>query len=211
VKLSIKQFRIWSIETVAVVIRMKRMGRTHRPFYRICATDRRTPRDGRVIEELGSYDPSVPDTNARCTLKAERVDYWLSVGAQPSDKVRVLIKKFGTNGTHLKDMDNARSRLSMPRIVPEAGEPVIASKEEEPAADSSPSNESASEASASEASASEASASEASASEASTDTVTDNAVNADAPESPAGEPVSAEAPADTTASDSKEKTEESKE
>ena len=180
---------------------MKRMGRTHRPFYRICATDRRTPRDGRVIEELGSYDPSVPDTNARCTLKAERVDYWLSVGAQPSDKVRVLIKKFGTNGTHLKDMENARSRLSMPRIVPEAGEPVMASKEEEPAADSSPSNESASE----------APASEAPASEASTDTVTENAVNTDAQESPAGEPVSAEAPADTTSSDSKEKTEESKE
>ena len=170
---------------------MKRMGRTHRPFYRICATDRRTPRDGRVIEELGSYDPSVPDTNARCTLKAARVDYWLSVGAQPSDKVRVLIKKFGTNGTHLKDMENARSRLSMPRIVPEAGEPVIASKEEEPASDES--------------------ASEVPASEASTDTVTENAVNTDAPESPAGEPVSAEAPADTTASDSKEKTEESKE
>ncbi|MDC1301741.1 30S ribosomal protein S16 [bacterium] len=185
---------------------MKRMGRTHRPFYRICATDRRTPRDGRVIEELGSYDPSVPDTNARCTLKAERVDYWLSVGAQPSDKVRVLIKKFGTNGTHLKDMENARSRLSMPRLVPEAGEPVMASKEEEPAADSSPSNESASEAPASEAPASEAPASEAS-----TDTVTENAVNTDAQESPAGEPVSAEAPADTTSSDSKEKTEESKE
>jgi small subunit ribosomal protein S16 len=196
VKLSINRFRIWSIETVAVVIRMKRMGRTHRPFYRICATDRRTPRDGRVIEELGSYDPSVPDTNARCTLKAARVDYWLSVGAQPSDKVRVLIKKFGTNGTHLKDMENARSRLSMPRIVPEAGEPVIASKEEEPAADSSSSDES---------------ASEVPASEASPDTVTENAVNTDAPESPAGEPVSAEAPADTTASDSKEKTEESKE
>ena len=175
---------------------MKRMGRTHRPFYRICATDRRTPRDGRVIEELGSYDPSVPDTNARCTLKAERVDYWLSVGAQPSDKVRVLIKKFGTNGTHLKDMENARSRLSMPRLVPEAGEPVMASKEEEPAADSNPSNES---------------ASEAPASEDPTDTVTENAVNTDAQESPAGEPVSAEAPADTTSSDSKEKTEESKE
>ena len=185
---------------------MKRMGRTHRPFYRICATDRRTPRDGRVIEELGSYDPSVSDTNARCTLKAERVDYWLSVGAQPSDKVRVLIKKFGTNGTHLKDMENARSRLSMPRLVPEAGEPVMASKEEEPAADSSPSNESASEAPASETPASEAPASEAS-----TDTVTENAVNTDAQESPAGEPVSAEAPADTTSSDSKEKTEESKE
>ena len=71
---------------MAVVIRMKQMGRTHRPFYRICAADRRTPRDGRVIEELGTYDPSVADTNARCTLNAARVDYWLGVGAQPSDE-----------------------------------------------------------------------------------------------------------------------------
>ncbi len=175
---------------------MKRMGRTHRPFYRICATDRRTSRDGRVIEELGSYDPSVPDTNARCTLKAERVDYWLSVGAQPSDKVRVLIKKFGTNGTHLKDMENARSRLSMPRIVPEAGEPVIAPKEEEPAAESSPTTES---------------VNDTPSSETSTDTVTENTVNADSPESIASEPVAAETPADATPSDSKEKTEESTE
>ncbi len=114
---------------------MKRMGRTHRPFYRICATDRRTPRDGRVIEELGTYDPSIPDTNARCALKATRVDYWLSVGAQPSDKVRVLIKKYGTDGTHLKEMEEARSRLSLPRVVPEAGEPILApTQEEEPPA-----------------------------------------------------------------------------
>ena len=121
---------------MAVVIRMKQMGRTHRPFYRICAADRRTPRDGRVIEELGTYDPSVADTNARCTLNAARVDYWLGVGAQPSDKVRVLIKKFGTNGTHLKQMEEARAKLSMPRIVPEAGEPVFVPKPpEEPAAE----------------------------------------------------------------------------
>jgi small subunit ribosomal protein S16 len=191
-EIDINQFRIWSIETVAVVIRMKRMGRTHRPFYRICATDRRTPRDGRVIEELGTYDPSVPDTNARCTIKAERVDYWLSVGAQPSDKVRVLIKKFGTNGTHLKDMENARSRLSMPRIVPEAGEPVLAPKEEEPAADSSPTNESANDTP-------------------STDSDTKTTVNTEAPESPADEPVAAKAPADAAVSDSTEKKEESTE
>jgi small subunit ribosomal protein S16 len=188
-EIDINQFRIWSIETVAVVIRMKRMGRTHRPFYRICATDRRTPRDGRVIEELGTYDPSVPDTNARCTIKAERVDYWLSVGAQPSDKVRVLIKKFGTNGTHLKDMENARSRLSMPRIVPEAGEPVLAPKEEEPAADSSPTNDSANDTP-------------------STDSDTKTTVNTEAPESPADEPVAAKAPADAAVSDSTDKTEE---
>ena len=128
---------------------MKQMGRTHRPFYRICAADRRTPRDGRVIEELGTYDPSVADTNARCTLNAARVDYWLGVGAQPSDKVKVLIKKFGSNGTHLKEMEEARAKLSMPRIVPEAGEPVFVPKPpEEPAAEAEPTAEAAPEAAA---------------------------------------------------------------
>jgi small subunit ribosomal protein S16 len=110
---------------VAVAIRMKRMGRKNRAFFRICATDRRSPRDGRVIEVLGTYDPSVPDTDARCLLDGERVNYWLSVGAQPSDAVRVLVKKYGHNGTHLKAMELARAKLSMPRIIPEAGEPVF--------------------------------------------------------------------------------------
>jgi len=110
---------------VAVAIRMKRMGRKNRAFYRICATDRRSPRDGRVIEVLGTYDPSVPDTDARCLLNGERVNYWLSVGAQPSDAVRVLVKKYGHNGTRLKEMEQARAKLSMPRVVPEAGEPVF--------------------------------------------------------------------------------------
>ena len=137
---------------MAVVIRMKRMGRTHRPFYRICAADRRTPRDGRVIEELGTYDPSVSDTDARCLLNAARVDYWLGVGAQPSDKVRVLIKKYGSNGTHLKEMEEARSKLSMPRIVPEAGEPVFVPKPpEEPAAEGEATVETAAEPAADEA------------------------------------------------------------
>jgi len=53
------------------------------------------------------------------------VNYWLSVGAQPSDAVRVLVKKYGHNGTHLKAMELARAKLSMPRIIPEAGEPVF--------------------------------------------------------------------------------------
>jgi small subunit ribosomal protein S16 len=110
---------------VAVTIRMKRMGRKNREYYRICATDRRSPRDGRVIEELGTYDPHVSETDARCTLNGPRVDYWLSVGAQPSDAVRVLIKKYGTNGTHLQAMEAARAKLAMPRIVPDAGEPVF--------------------------------------------------------------------------------------
>ncbi|MCL4155827.1 UNVERIFIED_CONTAM: hypothetical protein GTU68_025973, partial [Idotea baltica] len=77
---------------MAVRIRMKKMGRTHRPFYRVCVMDQRSPRDGRVIEELGFYDTSVPETDARVRLKGERVDYWLGVGAQPSEKIAVLIK-----------------------------------------------------------------------------------------------------------------------
>jgi small subunit ribosomal protein S16 len=111
---------------------MKRMGRTKREFYRICATDRRSPRDGRVIEELGTYDPHVPETDARCTLNAARVDYWLSVGAQPSDAVRVLIKKYGTDGTHLKQMEDARARLKLPRIVPDAGPPAFVPEVKQP-------------------------------------------------------------------------------
>ena len=81
---------------MAVRIRMKKLGRTHRPFYRICAMDSRAPRDGRALEELGHYDPMVPETDARVVLNRERVDYWLSVGALPTDKVKILIKKYGT-------------------------------------------------------------------------------------------------------------------
>jgi small subunit ribosomal protein S16 len=78
-----------------------------------------------VIEELGTYDPHVKETDARCTLDNARVQHWLSVGAQPSDAVRTLIKKYGANGTHVKQMEQARARLSMPRIVPDPGEPAF--------------------------------------------------------------------------------------
>ena len=80
---------------MSVRIRMKKMGRKHRPFYRVCAMDIRVPRDGRILEELGTYDPMVRETDARTLLNGERIKYWLSVGAQPSDKVSVLIKKYG--------------------------------------------------------------------------------------------------------------------
>ena len=109
---------------MAVKIRMKMMGRKHRPFFRICAVDSRHPRDGRVLEELGTYDPMVSDTDARALLKPERIAYWLGVGAQPSVKVNTLIKKYGAEGTHAQQQQAARQRLSLPRIVPEAGEPV---------------------------------------------------------------------------------------
>ena len=80
---------------MAVRIRLKKLGRRHRPFYRICAMDGRTPRDGRVIEEIGLYDPMVDEKDKRITLNVERVQYWLGVGAQPTEKVATLLVKQG--------------------------------------------------------------------------------------------------------------------
>ena len=79
---------------MAVSIRMKQMGRKHRPFYRIVAIDKRRARDGRTIEELGTYDPMIRDTDSRARFNPERVKYWLSVGAKPSESVAILIKKY---------------------------------------------------------------------------------------------------------------------
>jgi len=74
---------------------MKSFGRRHRPFFRVCAMDARSPRDGRAIEELGHYDPMVRNKDARTVLNASRIRYWLSVGAQPSEKVQALLNKAG--------------------------------------------------------------------------------------------------------------------
>jgi small subunit ribosomal protein S16 len=103
---------------------MKKMGRSHQSFFRICAFDRRAPRGGRPLEELGTYDPRVPETDARAILNKERVDYWLGVGALPSDKVSVLIKKYGTNGTHLDAQAKALEKLAQPKTVPDPGAPA---------------------------------------------------------------------------------------
>ena len=96
---------------MAVRIRMKRMGRPHRPFYRVCAVDSRVPRDGKVIEELGYYDPMVRDIDARAVLKGERISYWIGVGALATERVQILINKYGEKGTHLGQQKMALERL----------------------------------------------------------------------------------------------------
>jgi small subunit ribosomal protein S16 len=106
-------------EFVAVRIRLKKMGRRHRPFFRICAMDVRVPVNGRVLEELGTYDPMVPETDARAVMNHERVQHWLGVGALPSDKCAVLIKKYGPNGTHLDKQRTALERLAQSHRRPE--------------------------------------------------------------------------------------------
>jgi small subunit ribosomal protein S16 len=79
---------------VGVRIRMKMMGRKHRPYFRIVAIDHRQPRDGRIVEELGSYDPMIRNTDERVKLKPDRIKYWISVGAKPSERVATLLKKY---------------------------------------------------------------------------------------------------------------------
>lgn len=79
---------------MAVRIRMKQMGRKHRHYYRIVATDHEQARDGRVLEELGTYDPQIKNVDETCTLLPDRIDYWVSVGARPSDRVTALLKRF---------------------------------------------------------------------------------------------------------------------
>jgi small subunit ribosomal protein S16 len=73
---------------------MKMMGRKHRPYFRIVAIDSRQPRDGRIIEELGTYDPMIKNTDERVRLKPDRIKHWMGVGALPSERVATLLKKY---------------------------------------------------------------------------------------------------------------------
>ena len=76
-----------------VKIRLRRMGTKKAPFYRIVVADSRSPRDGRCIEEIGTYDPL--KTPAAITVDAEKAQTWIKNGAQPTDTVRALLKKAG--------------------------------------------------------------------------------------------------------------------
>lgn len=81
---------------MATKIRMTRAGAKKRPFYYIVVADSRSPRDGRFIERIGTYNPMLEKGHAdRVTLKTERVKYWLSVGAQPSDRVQRFLADAG--------------------------------------------------------------------------------------------------------------------
>jgi small subunit ribosomal protein S16 len=78
---------------VAVKIKLKRLGKIREPYYRIVVADARTKRDGRAIEEIGKYHPKAEPSYIE--VNSERVQHWLSVGAQPTDPVRVLLKITG--------------------------------------------------------------------------------------------------------------------
>ena len=82
-----------------VKLRLKRFGRRHRPYFRLNAIDQRKSRDGLSIEELGSFDPIESDESKQLKINTERVQYWLSVGAQPSQTVAARLKRAGLDPT----------------------------------------------------------------------------------------------------------------
>lgn len=102
---------------MAVKLRLKRMGRTHRAFFRLNAVDSRVARDGRVIEELGYYDPANRDAAKQFDANLDRCKHWLDQGAIPSETVSSLLKK--------KGLDHKQLRLpkpGKPKVVVAEGE-----------------------------------------------------------------------------------------
>ena len=95
---------------MAVKIRLKRLGKIRAPYYRIVVADSRTKRDGRVIEEIGKYHPT--EEPSFIEVDSERAQYWLSVGAQPTEQVTALLKITGDWGKFKGDKD-AKSTLKV--------------------------------------------------------------------------------------------------
>src|SRR6266567_1065670 len=102
---------------MAVAIRLRREGALNRPYFKVVVTDKRSPRDGKFIEIVGTYDPKKRGMNS--TLKLERIEYWISKGAQPSDTVRSLIKKNKNPEEAAKKMAAAEAKkAAKPKAAP---------------------------------------------------------------------------------------------
>ena len=112
---------------MAVAIRLRREGALNRPYFKIVVTDKRSPRDGKFIEIVGTYDPKKAGNNS--TLKLDRIEHWISKGAQPSDTVRSLIKKIKNPEAAAKKAAAKAAKKPAPKPAP-APAPV----ETEPAA-----------------------------------------------------------------------------
>ena len=138
---------------MAVKIRLKRMGKIRTPYYRIVVADSRTKRDGRVIEEIGTYNPKTEPSTIN--VVSERAQYWLGVGAQPTEAVAAILKITGDIGgtstlkqpeekaskedrfnEALKDLHNA------PKTEATTAKKKADKKAEEPAAEAAPAEES---------------------------------------------------------------------
>ena len=120
---------------MAVKIRLKRMGKIRAPFYRVVVMDSRTKRDGRAIEEIGKYHPKADPSFIE--VNSERAQYWLSVGAQPTEQVEALLKLTGDWGRFKGDADAVSTvKTKAPKetfVADEKKKPVLVPKSEKPA------------------------------------------------------------------------------
>jgi small subunit ribosomal protein S16 len=111
---------------VAVKIRLKRLGKIRAPYYRVVVADSRTKRDGRVIEEIGQYHPTEHPSVIK--IDSDRAQYWLGVGAQPTEQVAALLKLTGDWGRFKGDKD-AKSTVQVKdektAFVPEKKKPIV--------------------------------------------------------------------------------------
>ena len=167
---------------MAMKIRLARGGSKKRPFYRIVAADSRMPRDGRYIERLGTYNPLLPkDSDERVKMNVERIQYWLSEGAQVTDRVSRFLEAAGI--LDKKTRNNPKKALPGQKAQDRAENKSAKDSTEAPAEEAATEEAPAEEAAAEEAPAEEAAAEEAPAEE------------APAEEAPAEEAAAAEAPA----------------
>ena len=95
---------------MAVKLRLNRIGRRHRPFFRINAVDAQTPRDGKVLEKLGHYDPIEKDPARQIVLNRERVEFWLGKGAIPSDTVSQILLRHGIKHKYAEEKAARRAK-----------------------------------------------------------------------------------------------------
>jgi small subunit ribosomal protein S16 len=113
---------------MAVSIRLRREGALNRPYFKVVVADKRSPRDGKFIEIVGTYDPKKAGHNS--TLKLDRIEHWISKGAQPSDTVRSLIKKTRNPEAAAKKVAAAAAKKASatPKAAPApvATEPAVA-------------------------------------------------------------------------------------
>src|SRR4051812_38397466 len=114
-----------------VRIRMQRLGRRNRPFYRINAVEKQTRRNGPVIEALGWFDPIASDPAKQVNINEERMKHWLSKGAQPSDTVRDMLAKRGLIDVKAWEADRAEERKNLEaRLAKAAAAPAADAKKD---------------------------------------------------------------------------------
>jgi len=125
---------------VAVKIRLKRLGKIRAPYYRIVVADSRTKRDGRVIEEIGKYHPT--QNPSVIEVDSDRAQYWLSVGAQPTEQVAAILKLTGDWGKFKGDMNAVSTvQVAEPKaafVADDKKKPVLKPKAEKPAKGEAP-------------------------------------------------------------------------